>query len=209
MSDPMEAMSTQEPHLARKPMSDEELRTVTIGERAPLNAPIRLLDYDPNWPGMFRREVVRIRDALGDRALRIEHVGSTSVPRLAAKPIIDIVLAVADSSAEPSYLPDLEAIGYVLRIREPDWYEHRVFKGPDTDINLHVLSAGCPEVDRMLLLRDWLRADEADRVLYERTKRQLAGRHWKYAQNYADAKTEVIEAILDRALHGDAESDAE
>ena len=87
----------------------------------------------------------------------LEHAGSTSVPGLAAKPRIDIMLAVPDSADEPSYVPALEAAGYVLRIREPDWYEHRVFKGPDTDVNLHVFSAGCPEIARMLLFRDWLR----------------------------------------------------
>jgi GrpB-like predicted nucleotidyltransferase (UPF0157 family) len=87
----------------------------------------------------------------------------------------------------------------VLRIREPDWYEHRVFKGPDTDVNLHVFSPGCPEIDRMLLFRDHLRSNESDRRLYERTKRELAQKEWKYTQNYADAKTAVVEEIIARA----------
>ncbi len=88
---------------------------------------------------------------------------------------------------------------YVLRIREPDWYEHRLFKGPDTDINLHVFSQGCQEIERMLLFRNWLRSNAADRGLYERTKRELARQNWKYMQNYADAKTAVVEEILARA----------
>jgi GrpB-like predicted nucleotidyltransferase (UPF0157 family) len=135
---------------------------------------------------------------LGNRALSIEHVGSTSVPGLAAKPRIDILLVVANSADEATYVPALEAAAYVLCIREPDWYEHRVFKGPDTDINLHVFSPGCPEINRMLHFRDWLRSNASDRQLYERTKRELARQNWKYTQNYADAKTPVIEEILSR-----------
>jgi GrpB-like predicted nucleotidyltransferase (UPF0157 family) len=91
--------------------------------------------------------------------------------------------------------------GYVLRIRETDWNEHRMFKGPDTDVNLHVYTVGCPEVDRMLAFRNWLRGNEADRKLYEKTKRDLARRSWKYTQNYADAKSEVVAAIMERALN--------
>lgn len=129
----------------------------------------------------------------------LEHAGSTSVPGLAAKPKIDMLLVVANSADESAYVPDLQAAGYVLQIRETDWYEHRMFKGPDTDINLHVFSAGCPEIDRMLLFRNWLRSNAADRGLYERTKRELARQNWKYMQNYADAKTAVVKTILARA----------
>jgi GrpB-like predicted nucleotidyltransferase (UPF0157 family) len=118
---------------------------------------------------------------------------------LMAKPIIDILLVVSDSADEPSYVPALEAAGYVLRIREPDWHQHRLFKGPDININLHVFTQGSGEIQRTLLLRDWLRTNEADRELYARTKRELAGKRWKYVQNYADAKSEVVEAILARA----------
>ena len=93
----------------------------------------------------------------------------------------------------------MEAGGYVLHGREPDWYQHRLLKGPDTDINLHVFSLGCPEIDRLLLFRDWLRNHDADRDYYERSKRELAKRTWKYVQNYADAKTSVVEEIVARA----------
>lgn len=181
------------------PMTEEQMRAVQVGELAPLVGRIHIVDYDPEWPRLFEREARRVQDTLGNRVLLIEHVGSTSVPGLAAKPKIDVLLVVADSADEQAYVPALEAAAYVLRIREPDWYEHRMLKGPDTDINLHVFSSGCPEIDRMLLFRDWLRSHGADRRLYERTKRELASLDWKYTQNYADAKTSVVEEILARA----------
>src|SRR6266480_3273805 len=180
-------------------MNEEELRAVVVGELRPLAGPIVLVDYDSEWPRRFQREEERIRAALGPDVLQLEHAGSTSVPGLAAKPIIDIILVVPDSSDEEAYVPAMEAAGYVLRIREPDWYEHRVFKGPDTTVNLHVFSRECPEIDRMLLFRDWLRSNDSDRELYERTKRELAEKDWKYVQNYADAKTAVVEEIIARA----------
>ncbi len=180
-------------------ISDEQLQAFTVGELKPLNARIEFQDYDPEWPRLFDREAERIRGALGDAVLRLEHVGSTSVPRLAAKPIIDMLLVVPHSGDEPSYAPQLEAAGYVLRIREPEWFEHRVFKGPDTNVNLHVFSPGAAEIDRMLLFRDWLRTNDADRELYERTKRELGARTWRHVQHYADAKTAVVEEIIERA----------
>lgn len=184
------------------PLTEEQLQAITIGELAPLTGPIQIIDYDPQWPRLFEYEAERIRTALGDRVLLLEHVGSTSVPGLAAKPRIDILLAVQDSSNEPAYVPSLEAAGYVLRIREPDWYEHRLFNRADTALNLHVFSAGCPEINRMLLFRDWLRHNPSDRQLYENTKRELARREWKYTQNYADAKSAVVEEILVRSQRG-------
>lgn len=148
--------------------------------------------------GLFVREADRIRSVLGNLVLRIEHAGSTSVAGLAAKPVIDLVLVVADSSQEDAYAPALEGAGYVLRIREINWYEHRMFKGPDTDINLHVFSSGCVEVNRMLIFRDWLRNNAADRDLYARTKVALSRREWICVQDYADAKSAVIEEIITR-----------
>jgi GrpB-like predicted nucleotidyltransferase (UPF0157 family) len=180
------------------PTTEEQLHKITIGELKPLKSPISLVEYDSGWPNLFEREAARIRSALRDKALRIEHVGSTSVPGLAAKPIIDILLVVGNSADEMAYVPALEAVGYILRIREADWYEHRMFKGPDTNVNLHCFSDGCTEIDRMVGFRDRLRGCQIERLLYERTKRQLAARTWKYVQNYADAKTAVVEAILAR-----------
>ncbi len=182
------------------PYTDDEIRAVTVGELAEHNTTIHLAAYDPEWPALYEREAARIRNALGTKALRIEHVGSTSVPGLDAKPIIDIDLVVADSSEEDAYVPQLEAAGYVLRIREPDWHEHRLFKGPDTNVNVHTFSDGCEEVDAMVAFRDRLRTNDDDRDLYLKAKRKLAAREWKYVQNYADAKSAAVREILARSL---------
>jgi GrpB-like predicted nucleotidyltransferase (UPF0157 family) len=188
----------------RPPMSqatsEEAMRAATIGELKLHNGPVHLDEYDPAWPGWFEREARRIRAALGDRVRLLEHAGSTSVPGLAAKPIIDIVLAVPDSTDETAYVPPMEAAGYVLRIREPEWFEHRMFKGTDTQV--HVFTEGTDEIDRMLAFRDRLRSHDEERGLYERTKRELAARDWKYVQHYADAKTDVVTEITNRAMAG-------
>ena len=178
--------------------TEEDLQATCVGKVIPHDAPITLVEYDPRWPALFDREAARIRAVLGAAAVRVEHVGSTSVPGLAAKPIIDMLLAVPDSADEPAYVPALEDAGYVLSIREPDWFEHRLFKDPDTSINLHVFSVGAAEIDQMLMFRDWLRADEADRDAYLRIKRDLAKRTWRHVQHYADSKSAVVQQILAR-----------
>jgi GrpB-like predicted nucleotidyltransferase (UPF0157 family) len=180
-------------------LTDDEIRAATVGDLTEHNATIELAEYDPEWPRLFEREATRIRAALGSKAVQVDHVGSTSVPGLAAKPLIDIILVVADSSTEDAYVPELESAGYTLRIREPEWYEHRLFKGPDTNVNLHVFSEGCEEIARMLAFRDHMRSNDADRELYERSKRELAAREWEFVQDYADAKTEVVKEIVARA----------
>ena len=185
-----------------EPTTEEQLRAVTIGEPEQLSGPVELVEYDEDWPSLYEVEAAKIRAALGERVLQLEHVGSTSVPGLAAKPRIDIVLAVVDSTDEPGYVPALEAGGYTLRIREPGWFEHRLLKGIAPAVNLHVFSVGSPEIERMVAFRDRLREDEADRGLYADAKRELARRDWKFVQNYADAKTEVVEEILRRARPG-------
>lgn len=160
---------------------------------------IQIVDYDERWPERYRNEARRISGALGPIALRIEHTGSTSVPGLCAKPVIDILLVVADSAAEESYAPSLEDAGYVLAIREPEWYDHRLFKPADGSVNLHVFSKGCPEIERMLLFRDWLRSNASDRQRYTDAKLALAQREWASVDQYAAAKTAIVLEILDRA----------
>jgi len=180
-------------------MTEQEIHAAHVDGVIPLDGQVLIVDYDPAWVDAFEREARRIRMLLAERAMRIEHVGSTAVPGLPAKPIVDMLLVVNDSSDEPPYVPALEAAGYRLRVREPDWYAHRMFKGTDTDINLHTFSAGCREIDRMLGFRDWLRANPSDRDLYARIKLDLARRQWRYVQSYADAKDAVIGDIMTRA----------
>lgn len=180
-------------------MSTEEyLNKVTIGGATVHNGQISLCEYDKSWPAGFGREEEKIRGALGPRALAVEHVGSTSVPGLCAKPILDILLLVENAAREEDYAGLLERAGYIFRIREPDWYGHRMFKGTNPPVNLHVFSFGCEEAERMLAFRDWLRSHPADRDLYARTKRELAQKTWKYVQDYADAKTKVVAEIIAR-----------
>lgn len=182
-------------------VTEEYLAKVTIGEPKPLNSTIYLAPYDPGWPLVFVKLAGLVRNALGNKVFLLEHVGSTSVPGLSAKPVIDMLLAVSDSADESSYVPPLEKQGFVLKIREPDWFEHRMLKAPGTEANLHVFTAGCKEIERMLVFRDWLRTHEEDRNRYESVKRALAARSWKYVQDYADAKSEVVQEILARALN--------
>jgi GrpB-like predicted nucleotidyltransferase (UPF0157 family) len=157
---------------------------------------IVLVEHDPAWAQRYERERARIEAALGERVLRIDHVGSTSVPGLAAKPIIDIDLSVADPEDEAAFVPDLVAAGYVLRVREP---EHRLLRTPELDVHVHVCALGSEWETQHLLFRDWLRTHPDDRKLYEDVKRSLAGRVWEDTNDYADAKTDVITDILSRA----------
>ena len=166
----------------------------------PEQVAVVLVESDPTWPERFELERQRIESALGARARLVEHIGSTSVVGLVAKPIIDICVAVDDSSDEASYVADLEAVGYELRVREPDWNEHRMLRTAAHDVHVHVFTIGSSEIDRHLAFRNWLRANDADRDLYASTKQSLAQRDWPTMQHYADAKTDVVERILARAM---------
>lgn len=168
----------------------------------PLRAAVIIEPYDPRWPAAFETLAGAVRTALGARAKGLDHVGSTSVPNLAAKPVIDIVLSVADSAHEAAYRADLEAAGFEYRFAEPDWFEHRLFKHAAPAANLHVFSDGCAEVERMRAFRDWLRTHPEDLALYQSTKLRLADQTWRTVQDYADAKTEVVTEIMQRALGG-------
>ncbi|MEJ7633180.1 GrpB family protein [Aeromicrobium sp.] len=174
----------------RPPHHDVEL----VGGREKRD--IIIVDHDPTWTDRFDIERTRILNALGDLALRIDHIGSTSVPGLAAKPIIDIDLSVADPEDEPAFLPDLEEAGYALRVREAG---HRMLRTPELDVHLHVCAVGSDWEWRHLVFRDWLRTHPADRQRYEDVKRALSDREWDDMNDYADAKTEVIVDIMRRA----------
>ncbi|MGH9097842.1 MAG: GrpB family protein [Acidimicrobiales bacterium] len=159
---------------------------------------MEIVEYDPRWVGYYDGYSARIRAALGGRVHLIEHIGSTSVSGLAAKPVIDIVLGVDDPDDEPAYLPDLAAQGFDLRVREVG---HRCLRGghAEVPVNLHCYRPEAPDVGRYLLFRDWLRRNAPDRDLYAATKRALAGREWPDMNYYAEAKSPVIADILRRA----------
>ena len=159
-----------------------------------------LVAYDASWPQVYARQEHRIRAALGATALAVHHMGSTSVPGLSAKPVVDVTLVVPDAADESAYVDALVAAGYTFALREPEWYEHRLFRDTAPRVNLHVFGEGCEEVTAVLAFRDHLRADEADRALYLRTKQELAARRWERVQDYADAKSDVVRTIMARAL---------
>ena len=165
-----------------------------VGGQPPLT--VGLQEHDPGWAEAYLVHRRRILAAVGDAALAVEHIGSTSVPGLAAKPIVDVVLVVADITAEEDHVERLVAAGYELRVREPG---HRLVRTPARDVHAHVYEEGDPAVEAYLLLRDRLRAVPAERELYERTKRELMTRRWESMDAYAEAKTAVIHGMLARA----------
>jgi GrpB-like predicted nucleotidyltransferase (UPF0157 family) len=162
------------------------------------DGPIVLAAYDAAWAAEFETQSARIRAALGAVATDVEHVGSTSVPGLAAKPILDINLLVVDSADEPSYVPALAQLGFALHIREPGWHEHRLLRLEKPLVNLHVFTTGSAEHARMITFRDRLRNDPQAFELYRSTKERLAAQHWEQVQDYADAKSAVVDQILGR-----------
>lgn len=177
-----------------KPESDEHVDAVLIGGRE--EQPIVIVDYDHGWPRLFDSLAQLIKGAIAEKALSVEHIGSTAVPGLAAKPIIDILLTVQDVEDEAGYLVPLEDAGFVLRVREPG---HRMLRTPSRDVHLHVFSVDDTVVPNYLALRDWLRVDEADRALYATTKMKLAQQRWDDMNYYAEAKSDVISKVLFRA----------
>lgn len=161
----------------------------------PEHRDIVLVDYDPRWPAIYAEHAARIRAALGEQ-VRVEHVGSTAVPGLVAKPIVDMQVSVADVEAEDTYVPALERSGYVLRVRERG---HRMLRTPARGVHVHVCPVGSAWERRHLLFRDRLRADTDDRWAYGALKRQLAAQDWETMNHYAAAKDELIGEIMQRA----------
>lgn len=155
-----------------------------------------LSPHRPDWATAYRAHAARIAAALEDRALAVEHIGSTAVPALAAKPIVDALLVVADANEEPAYLPALERAGYALRVREPEHHGHRMLRTPDRAFHLHVFPAGAPEIERYLLFRDRLRRNPADRRRYEDVKRALIEAGATDMNAYARGKSEIVEALI-------------
>lgn len=165
----------------------------------PEKCDIVIVDYDPAWSVRFRQHASIIARALGGDALRIEHIGSTAVPGLPAKPIIDVLLVIDRPERENTYLPALEQAGYLLRVREPGFDQHHMLRNPERDMHLHVFPPASPEIERYIMLRDLLRRDAAARRLYADTKRRLGHQDWPTMDRYADAKTDVIEELIAQA----------
>jgi GrpB-like predicted nucleotidyltransferase (UPF0157 family) len=179
---------------------------VWVGAQPPVS-PIEIVEADPSWPRRYDRLADRIRRALDDRVLALEHIGSTSVPGLPAKPIIDIDLTVLDSSKESRYVPLLEAAGFVLTIREPKWHQHRLMVATSPSANLHVWSPDSPEAIRHLMFRDWLRDHPDDCARYAAAKRAAAAASNACGGTIMDynlRKQPVVRDILDRLFrdHG-------
>jgi len=181
------------------PSSDERATGSTIRHPVAVNGPITVVPYNPTWPTQYEHAAANILAALGNRIISLQHIGSTSVPGLPAKPIIDIQLLVEDSADEGAYATPLEEAGYTLRIREPEWEQHRLFKGTNPDVNVHVFSRGSQQSLRHLAFRDRMRDHNDERDLYAAVKLDLAARTWAYVQDYADAKNEVIDQIVARS----------
>jgi GrpB-like predicted nucleotidyltransferase (UPF0157 family) len=167
-------------------------------------ADVRIAEPDPDWPRQAAERIVRIREALGAVVVGLEHVGSTSVPGLPAKPVLDLDLRVADPEVEDAYVPALESIGFLLVVREPWWYGHRLLRGTraaEPSVNLHVYGPGSAESARQRLFRDWLRAHPDDRDRYADAKRAAsaasaaAGEH---VQQYNARKEAVLRDVYAR-----------
>ncbi len=179
-----------------------------VAARPARTAPIEIVAPDPAWPAQYAALAERIRGALGDRILELEHVGSTSVPDLPAKPVIDIDLTVADSRDEAAYVPALEAVGFALRAREPNWHEHRCLAATGAPhCYLHVWCPDSPEVVRHRLLREWLREHPDDRERYAAAKRAAAAASnaaREHVMDYNRRKEPALREILDRVFraHG-------
>jgi GrpB-like predicted nucleotidyltransferase (UPF0157 family) len=149
----------------------DEGEVVYVGAH-PTGYVVRIVDPDPTWPQRYAELEEQITAALGDRLLAIEHVGSTSVPGLSAKPIIDIDVAVVDPVEEATYVPALESLGLVHWLTEPDWHQHRLFKMlTEPRVHVHVFGPDCPELVRHRMFREWLTAHPEDRELYASAKR--------------------------------------
>ena len=183
------------------PPDEEAIALARVAQWQP--APVSVVDPDPRWPEAFERLRTRIVAALGPLALAVTHVGSTSVPGLAAKDFLDVDLIVPDSGDEAAYLPALEDLGFELRVREPDWEEHRVLRHEAPMTNLHVYSPGSGESRRTILFRDWLRTHPEDRDAYGAHKREVAARGFTDAMLYNNAKAAFVYDLYEKIFLAD------
>jgi GrpB-like predicted nucleotidyltransferase (UPF0157 family) len=176
----------------------EQVDAGLVGEPPRTWESVVIVEYDPSWAQRFEAVRSALTEALGGLVINVEHVGSTAVPGLAAKPVVDIDLVIEDTAEESGYLPALERLGYRLVLREPWWHGHRMLLSPTEDVNLHVWPQGAPEPVRHRLFRDWLRAHPHDRERYAATKRRLARDTAHRPRDYSLAKNDVIDEIYAR-----------
>ncbi|TQK68670.1 GrpB family protein [Nocardioides sp. SLBN-35] len=164
---------------------------------------VAVVPADPAWPDRFAEVAALVREGLGWRALVVEHVGSTAVPGLPAKPVIDVDLVVADPADESSYVPALEALGFVLRVREPWWFEHRLLRGASPVSHVHVFGPDSPEVVKHRIFRDWLRGNPDERERYAAAKlaaSAASGAAGEHGMQYNARKERVVREIYARAF---------
>lgn len=186
-------------------MEEINAARVKLGAWSP--APVEVVAPDPTWAAAYAVVRGRIFAALGERVLAVEHVGSTAVGDMWAKPVIDIDLTVADSAAEDAWLPDLEAAGFVLRVREPEREEHRLVRGQDPTSNVHVFSAGAREPQRHVMFRDWLRTHAEDRDRYSAIKCEVAACGFTEGMLYNNAKAGFVYDLYEKVFAGDPDHD--
>jgi len=179
----------------------DEVAKLQVGSQPPRT--ITVVPYDPAWPDHYAELESRVRAALGSKVLSLQHIGSTSVPGLAAKPVIDADLVVGDSADEASYVPALEAAGFVLRIREPDWEGHRLLTLEAPTANLHVFPPGTPEAARHRMFRDWLLAHPDDREVYAALKTGLGTKTFRSGMDYNNQKAALVYDIYERIFAAD------
>jgi GrpB-like predicted nucleotidyltransferase (UPF0157 family) len=165
------------------------------------NDPVAIVAYDPLWPGRFETWRERLARTIGSPALRIEHIGSTAVPGLAAKPVVDIQVSVPDVADEDSYVPAIESVGFGLRYRNEGlgWRYFRPPPGLPREAQVHVCSVDSESERLHLLFRDYLRAHPAEADAYAAAKRVAAARHRDDRIAYTDAKDAFIHPALRRA----------
>lgn len=173
---------------------DAQLDELLIGGQE--QRPIMIVDYDEGWPARFDELAPQINHARGTTVLSVDYIWSTAVPRLPAKPIIDILLIVMNVEEERAYVLPLESARFVLRVREPG---HRMFRTTEKDVHIHVFEPNSEQIADYRDLRDWLRISQIDRDLYSSTKKQLAQQVWRDMNYYSDAKTTVVQQSLGHA----------
>ena len=170
--------------------------------------PVEIHPYDPAWPEGFAAERERLLGLFGPGEARVEHVGSTAVPGLAAKPILDLLLGVGALAVVEARIPALEALGYEYIPRhEAIFPERRFFARPaprprPRTHHLHAVVIGTPFWNDHLRFRDRLRAEPELARAYEALKRELAGRHREDREAYSEAKTDFVRSALDRTCGG-------